>query len=69
VQVAIWCLGEFGDLLVGGGTSQEISVTEKDVIDMLERILKSPTTVAITKEYVLTAAMKLTARFGQSSLE
>ncbi len=68
VQVAAWCIGEFGDLLVASGTGQEIVVSEKDVLELMERILKSPITTTITKEYVLTALMKLTTRFT-SSLE
>eukprot|EP01116_Phalansterium_solitarium_P022013 TRINITY_DN7106_c0_g1_i1.p1 TRINITY_DN7106_c0_g1~~TRINITY_DN7106_c0_g1_i1.p1 ORF type:complete len:812 (+),score=368.44 TRINITY_DN7106_c0_g1_i1:73-2508(+) len=62
VQVAVWTIGEFGDLLVAPGSEQEIVVTEKDTIDTLERILKNSS--PITKEYVVTALFKLTARFS-----
>lgn len=71
VQVASWTIGEFGDLLVSSTTTttQEISVSEKDVLDLLEKIIKSPTTTAITKEYILTALMKLSSRFNTNSIE
>jgi len=67
VQVACWCIGEFGDLLISGGTGQEIVVSEKDVLELIERVLKSPTTTTVTKEYLLTSLMKLTTRFTSSS--
>jgi AP-1 complex subunit gamma-1 len=68
VQVALWCIGEFGDLLVsGGGTDREITVSENDVVDLLERIVKSPSTLSTTKDYVVTAAMKLTTRLTNPS--
>jgi len=68
-QVGCWCIGEFGDLLVSGtGTEQEITVTENDVVELLEKILKSPLTPSVTKAYVVTALMKLTSRFRDGSI-
>jgi AP-1 complex subunit gamma-1 len=66
VQVATWCIGEFGDMLIG--SNQEVIVNEKDVIELFERIMKSPLTTSTTKDYIITAAIKLTTRFSSSSL-
>jgi len=67
-QVVVWCIGEFGDLLVANKNSQE-SVSEKDVTDIMERILKSPITSSVTKGFVLTSLMKLSSRFSNSNTE
>jgi AP-1 complex subunit gamma-1 len=67
-QVGAWCIGEYGDLLVSGGTEKEINVTQTDVVDLLEKITRSSTTTPITKEYILTAFMKLTSRFTDGGI-
>eukprot|EP01114_Cavostelium_apophysatum_P011948 TRINITY_DN2653_c0_g1_i1.p1 TRINITY_DN2653_c0_g1~~TRINITY_DN2653_c0_g1_i1.p1 ORF type:complete len:828 (+),score=234.87 TRINITY_DN2653_c0_g1_i1:127-2610(+) len=69
-QVAVWCIGEFGDLLVANKGNQEpdaITVSENDVIELLEKLLKFTGTSATTREYILTALMKLTTRFSSGS--
>jgi len=72
-QVAIWCIGEFGDLLVANKGNQEpdaITVSENDVIELLEKMIKlAGTQSPITREYILTALMKLTTRFSSSSTQ
>lgn len=65
IQVATWCIGEFGDLLLTGQTDQ--SVTESEVIDVYQRILWSSQCNIITKEYALTSLMKLSARLPQEN--
>jgi AP-1 complex subunit gamma-1 len=67
VQVCSWCIGEYGDLLVAPGNDREIAVTEADVVELLERIVRAATTTTITKWYLLTALMKLTTRFSAAS--
>jgi len=62
---------EGGELLTVGTPSTEdgkelVKVSETDVLNLLKRILKAPTTVSNTKVYVLTSAMKLSARFNAS---
>eukprot|EP00128_Syssomonas_multiformis_P014844 Colp12_sorted_trinity150504_noHs@24443 len=66
VQVAVWAIGEYGDLLVAGAVEEEepIEVTEVEVIDLLESVLRSPFSVKVTKEYAVTALIKLTTRFS-----
>lgn len=65
VQISAWCIGEYGDLLVGGAVEDEepIDVDESEVVDILENILTSPLANQVTKEYVLTALVKLSTRF------
>ncbi|PRP77490.1 AP-1 complex subunit gamma-1 [Planoprotostelium fungivorum] len=64
VQVASWSIGEFGDLLLSlPASDREINVTENDVIDLFDKILRDPATTPVTKDYILTALMKLTSRF------
>lgn len=72
-QVGLWCVGEFGDLLVatdkpqdakGDDESISITVSENDVLVLVESILKNPLTAPITRQYALTALMKLTSRFN-----
>ncbi|KAG8144285.1 putative AP-1 complex subunit gamma protein [Naja naja] len=65
VQVASWCIGEYGDLLVSGQCEEEepIQVTEDEVLDVLESILVSNLTASVTRGYALTAIMKLSTRF------
>ncbi|XP_036390911.1 AP-1 complex subunit gamma-1 isoform X1 [Megalops cyprinoides] len=66
VQVASWCIGEYGDLLVSGQCEEEepIQVTEDEVLDVLEGLLVSNLSSAVTRGYALTAVMKLSTRFS-----
>ncbi|KAL6057010.1 AP-1 complex subunit gamma [Balamuthia mandrillaris] len=74
VQVGVWCIGEFGDLLVAGlldlSSEEQLSLTvsENEVLDLLEVILHDLRTVEETKEYVVTCLMKLSTRFSPNSL-
>lgn len=71
VQVAVWCLGEFGDLLVAAPVvvkkHDPIAVSEDDVVSLLEKVLRNVVTEPKTKEFVLTALMKLTTRFHSNT--
>eukprot|EP01121_Diplochlamys_sp_Union-15-3_P013136 TRINITY_DN4040_c0_g2_i1.p1 TRINITY_DN4040_c0_g2~~TRINITY_DN4040_c0_g2_i1.p1 ORF type:complete len:738 (-),score=127.72 TRINITY_DN4040_c0_g2_i1:25-2238(-) len=70
IQAGVWCIGEFADLLIVGesGTGEDgkefVKVTEQDVINLLKKIIRAPTTLPSSRVYVLTAAMKLTVRFN-----
>uniref|UniRef100_A0A1A8P6D0 AP-1 complex subunit gamma n=1 Tax=Nothobranchius pienaari TaxID=704102 RepID=A0A1A8P6D0_9TELE len=66
VQVACWCIGEYGDLLVSGQCEEEepIQVTEDEVLDVLEGLLVSNLSTPVTRGYSLTAIMKLSTRFS-----
>ncbi|CAO3568354.1 unnamed protein product [Mortierella alpina] len=67
----VWVIGEYGDILVRGGSYEEEElakeVSESDVIDLLESILAGPFANQVLREYIITALMKLTSRFSSAS--
>ncbi|KXS11298.1 Adaptor protein complex AP-1 gamma subunit, partial [Gonapodya prolifera JEL478] len=77
VLAAIWCIGEYGEVLVSGSTSPVVESaedddkedaaiapsSEKEVLDTLEAVLKGPLATDAAREYGVTALMKLTSRF------
>ncbi|GJJ78854.1 AP-1 complex subunit gamma-1 [Entomortierella parvispora] len=67
----VWVIGEYGDILVQGGSYEEEElakeVSESDVIDLLESILAGPFANQVLREYIITALMKLTSRFSSAS--
>ncbi|XP_071560980.1 AP-1 complex subunit gamma-1 isoform X5 [Temnothorax nylanderi] len=66
-QVATWCIGEYGDLLLYGPPSEEaetpVNLTEDEVIDVYQRLLWSPQNTVVTKQYTLLSLTKLSTRF------
>ena len=72
----VWTIGEFGDVLLQGGTvtgsgedeesttTTSDAVVEKDVVDLMETILISPYTNNNIRGFVLTASTKLSSRFN-----
>ncbi|XP_008548775.1 AP-1 complex subunit gamma-1 isoform X2 [Microplitis demolitor] len=66
-QVATWCIGEYGDLLLYGQPPEDVeapvNLTEDDVIDVYQRLLWSPQNTVITKQYTLLSLTKLSTRF------
>lgn len=64
-QVASWCVGEYGDqLLVPSSEEDDLGpVAEEDVVKMLRKGLENNNSTAVTKEYCITALMKLSTRF------
>ncbi|XP_050739073.1 AP-1 complex subunit gamma-1-like isoform X2 [Eriocheir sinensis] len=63
IQVATWCIGEFGDLLLNG--QADVTVVEPQLIEIYQKILWSSQCSITTKEYALTSLMKLSARLTQ----
>ncbi|KAK7790111.1 hypothetical protein R5R35_007083 [Gryllus longicercus] len=66
IQVATWCIGEYGDLLLyGPSTSEEVAIkaSEDDVITVYQRLLWSTQNTIVTKQYALLSLMKLSSRF------
>uniref|UniRef100_A0A8C5BHH6 AP-1 complex subunit gamma n=1 Tax=Gadus morhua TaxID=8049 RepID=A0A8C5BHH6_GADMO len=63
VQVACWCIGEYGDSLLQGDCeeTEPIQVTEDDILDALETVLQSHMSSPATRGFALTATMKLTS--------
>uniref|UniRef100_A0A8C1ILJ0 Adaptor related protein complex 1 subunit gamma 2 n=1 Tax=Cyprinus carpio TaxID=7962 RepID=A0A8C1ILJ0_CYPCA len=64
VQVACWCIGEYGDLLLKGECEEiePVQVTEDDILDALETVLQSHMSSPATRGFALTATMKLSTR-------
>jgi len=69
VQVAAWCMGEYGDLLLQplpDSDDEPLQISEDDVLEVLEKALVNNNSSVITKEYCLTALVKLCTRFTTS---
>ncbi|XP_020285345.1 AP-1 complex subunit gamma-1 isoform X2 [Pseudomyrmex gracilis] len=66
-QVATWCIGEYGDMLLYGPPSEDaetpVNLTEDEVIDVYQRLLWNPQNTVITKQYTLLSLTKLSTRF------
>jgi len=66
LQALLWCLGEFAQMLVRGeGGSEEeaaIEVSEEEIVDFIEKVMKSSATASLTKQYGVTAVAKLCLR-------
>ncbi|CAI9278333.1 unnamed protein product [Lactuca saligna] len=71
VRVAVWCIGEYGDLLVNNigmlDIEEPITVTESDAIDVIEVAIKQHTSDLTTRAMCLMALLKLSSRFPSSS--
>ena len=66
-----WVIGEYGDALLRGGQYEEEElvqeVRESDIVDLFTTILNSAYSTQIVTEYIITSAMKLTARLKDPS--
>nr|XP_037843452.1 AP-1 complex subunit gamma-like 2 isoform X3 [Chlorocebus sabaeus] len=64
VQVAAWCIGEYGDLLLEGNCEEiePLQVDKEEVLALLEKVLQSHMSLPATRGYALTALMKLSTR-------
>jgi len=68
LQLAVWCVGEYGELLVGSPSPHGSEQPDpKAVVDLLAGVLRSPVADMVTKEYTINALMKLTSRFAAGS--
>ncbi len=84
LQAAVWCIGEYGELLVSGvslacdtaadeedggdGSRGEGPPSEKDIVDTLSSMLRGPYATGLVKEYTVTALVKLTSRFRDENV-
>lgn len=66
VQVACWCIGEYGDLLLSGACTEDepLQLSADEVLTSLERALVSSITNVYSKAYVINALMKLSTRLA-----
>ncbi|CAO3655145.1 unnamed protein product [Mucor hiemalis] len=74
VLASVWVIGEYGDVLVNSGNFEEeegvvIEVSDYSVVRLLESILLGPYANQVTREYVMTALMKLTSRLSEGSAQ
>jgi len=67
LQLAIWCVGEYGELLLRPQSDGTPPPTPTAVVSLLSAVLRSPVAELNTKEYVLNALMKLTTRYGNDA--
>nr|XP_043624267.1 AP-1 complex subunit gamma-2-like [Erigeron canadensis]XP_043624268.1 AP-1 complex subunit gamma-2-like [Erigeron canadensis] len=71
VMVAVWCIGEYGDLLVNNSgmldIEEPITVTENDAVDAIEVAIKRHTSDLTTRAMCLIALLKLSSRFPSCS--
>lgn len=71
VRVTIWCIGEYGEMLVNHAGEldgeEPLTVTESDVVDVIEALLKRSTTNMTTQAMALTSLLKLSSRFPPCS--
>ncbi|GMN41659.1 hypothetical protein TIFTF001_010873 [Ficus carica] len=71
VRVAVWCIGEYGDLLVNNvgmlDIEDPITVTESDAVDVVEIVIQRHTSDLTTKAMAFIALLKLSSRFPSCS--
>lgn len=75
---AVWLIGEYGNVLLKGGSYQPEEsdpssasapsepVTESDIVDLLDTVVSSSYASETVKEYVINALMKLTTRISSA---
>ncbi|KAG8498493.1 hypothetical protein CXB51_004894 [Gossypium anomalum] len=71
VRVAVWCIGEYGDMLVNNvgmlDIEDPITVTECHAVDAVEVAIKRHTSDLTTKAMALIALLKISSRFPSYS--
>ncbi|KAI3812107.1 hypothetical protein L1987_16812 [Smallanthus sonchifolius] len=71
VRVAVWCIGEYGDMLVNNigmlNLEDPITVTENDAVDVVEIAIKRHSSDLTTRAMCLIALLKLSSRFPSCS--
>ncbi|KAI9026599.1 adaptin N terminal region-domain-containing protein [Phycomyces nitens] len=73
VLASVWVIGEYGDVLTTSGSFEDENVameaTETSVVGLLESILMGPYVNQLTREYVMTALIKLSSRFNEGLVQ
>ncbi|KAK7407266.1 hypothetical protein VNO78_09024 [Psophocarpus tetragonolobus] len=71
VRVTVWCIGEYGDMLVNNvgmlDIEDPITVTESDAVDVVEIAIKRHASDLTTKAMALVALLKHSSRFPSCS--
>ena len=73
IAVAVWCIGEYGEILLSGngmleGESEAIQISGSDIVDELDNVLENRELPPACREYTLTALAKLSTRLPNESL-
>ncbi|GAB0093250.1 AP-1 complex subunit gamma [Sergentomyia squamirostris] len=71
LQVAVWAIGEYGDLFMYGERNDDlIRPKEKDIVDMYQKLLWAPQGSTASKQYNLMSLAKLSTRLqaGQDDI-
>ncbi|KAK4876370.1 hypothetical protein RN001_012792 [Aquatica leii] len=66
IQVAVWAIGEYGDLILSAtvdDVNDIVKPAEGDVIEVYQRLLWSPQNSPATKQFALMSLTKLSTRF------
>lgn len=75
MHVAIWCIGEFGDCLLETCSKMDEpqnmyhALPFPEILGLLDAVLKSHLASTLTKNYVLTALVKLSSRLQTGTFE
>uniref|UniRef100_U5EPQ6 AP-1 complex subunit gamma n=1 Tax=Corethrella appendiculata TaxID=1370023 RepID=U5EPQ6_9DIPT len=70
LQVAIWTIGEFGDLILNADRIEDIHPpNESEIVDFYQKLLWSPSVSVITKQYALVSLAKLSTRISSKEEE
>lgn len=68
---SVWVIGEFGEILVGGGSFEDEDlvrqVQPKEIVDLLSNVLDSPYANSHIRQWVLTSMAKLHVRLAGDS--
>ncbi|KAL8550469.1 hypothetical protein ACS0TY_009050 [Phlomoides rotata] len=71
VRVAVWCIGEYGELLVSNAGMLDIedplTVTEADAVDVVETAIGHHSSDLTTRSMCLVSLLKLSSRFPSCS--
>uniref|UniRef100_I1P5A8 GAE domain-containing protein n=1 Tax=Oryza glaberrima TaxID=4538 RepID=I1P5A8_ORYGL len=71
VRVAVWCIGEYGEMLVNNvgmlQGEEPITVTESDAVDAVQLALNRYSADVTTRAMCLVALLKLSSRFPSTS--
>lgn len=63
VQVAVWCLGEYGDQYLNLDHTNEDKISEQEIVNILIKVLNYNAGLIATRQYAINALGKLTTRF------
>ncbi|KAK4488848.1 hypothetical protein RD792_004638 [Penstemon davidsonii] len=71
IRVAVWCIGEYGEMLVANAGVLDIedpmTITEADAVDVVETAIKRHSLDLTTRAMCLIALLKLSSRFPSCS--